>query len=387
MTLGQRIELGLYTFNVIRILVAIGVIRVILRRERIAGGFNAMDMLIVVWSMWALISSVFHKDPSVAITFRLGLVYNTCGIYFLFRVFCQSLEDLIILCRILAVVLLPVAVEMINEKIMASNYFSVLGGVPEFPKIREGKLRAQGPFAHAIMAGTVGALSLPLVIALWHQHRREAIIGIFSCLAIIVTCASSGPILSALAGIGALYLWKFREWISFLRWIGLLGYIGLDLVMKDPAYYIMARIDITGGSTGWHRAKLINMALKHIDEWWLGGTDFTRHWMPTGVSWSPDHSDITNHYIKMGVIGGLPLMLLFIAIVLKGFSFVGQTLHQVNKMPFESQFMIWALGASLFSIAATCISVSFFDQSFLFLYLVLAMISSMRNVCGATLSL
>lgn len=66
-------------------------------------------------------------------------------------------------------------------------------------------------------------------------------------------------------------------------------------------------------------------------------------------------------------------MLLFIGILLKGFSFVGRILKQGVT---ENQFFAWALGAALFAHAATCISVSYFDQSFLFLYMTLAAIGS-----------
>jgi hypothetical protein len=76
----------------------------------------------------------------------------------------------------------------------------------------------------------------------------------------------------------------------------------------------------------------------------------------------------------MGVIGGLPLMLLFIAVLLKAFSFVGQMRR--DSSDFDARFMVWTLGASLFAHAATFISVSYFDQSFVFLYLTLAAISS-----------
>ena len=42
--------------------------------------------------------------------------------------------------------------------------------------------------------------------------------------------------------------------------------------------------------------------------------------------------------------------------------------------------MVWALGASLFANAATMISVSYFDQSFVFLYLKLAAIGSLKSL-------
>jgi hypothetical protein len=326
-----------------------------------------------------LISSLFHNNPSEALANRFGLVYDSCGSYFLLRIFCQSIDDVVGLCQVTAIILLPVAVEMLYEKLTAFDVFSLLGGVGANPYIREGRVRANGPFAHAILAGTIGAVCLPLMIGLWEKHRKGAVLGIVACLAIIFASTSSGPIMSALFAVGALLMWRYRSQVRSVRWLAVIAYIGLDLIMKDPAYFILDHIDLAGGSTGWHRAKLIQSTIEHLSEWWLVGTDFTRHWMPTGVSWSPNHTDITNHYIQMGVWGGLPLMLLFIYILAKGFSFVGQMVQQMPDKLHAYQFMIWALGASLFAHASTFISVSYFDQSFVFIYLTLAAIASIKS--------
>ena len=183
--------------------------------------------------------------------------------------------------------------------------------------------------------------------------------------------------MSAVAGIAALFMWRYRLYMRFVRLFAIFSYIFLAITMNAPVYYIIARFDLVGGSTGWYRSALIESAFNHLQEWWLAGTDYTRHWMPTGVSWSPDHTDITNHYIQMGVIGGLPLMFLFIAILVKGFSFVGQAVEVSSDLPIGSKFMVWALGAALFAHAATMISVSYFDQSVLFIYLNLAAIGSL----------
>jgi len=146
--------------------------------------------------------------------------------------------------------------------------------------------------------------------------------------------------------------------------------------MEAPAYFLMARIPIVAGSSGYHRAALIQSAFKHIDEWWLGGTDYTRHWLPTGIKWSPDHTDITNHYLHMGVVGGLPLMIIFIIVLIAAFSYVGQSLKVKYDVPSSTMFMIWAWGASLFAHAVTMLSVSYYDQSFVFLYITIAAIGS-----------
>jgi hypothetical protein len=376
MTLGQGLVVGPFYFTVIRLLVLAGFVRIIIRREKIAIGLNRMDWLMVAGAAVAVTSSAFHDDRFGAMVYRLGLVYDSCGIYFLLRVFCRNLDDAVVIAKITVILLIPVAAAMVYENLAFRNIFSVFGGVPEIPQIREGRIRAQGPFAHPILAGTVGAVCLPLILILWNKHRRQAWIGVATCLVIVFFSASSGPIMSVLSVVVALAMWRYRLYMRQVRWFLVFAYVALDLVMKAPAYYILARINIASGSTGFHRAALIEAALKHLDEWWLGGTDYTRHWMPTGVSWSPAHTDITNHYIQLGVLGGLPLMLLFIGILATGFSFVGQRVRQVVGQSADEAVMVWCLGAALFAHVTTMISVSYFDQSFVFVYLTLALIAS-----------
>jgi hypothetical protein len=380
MTLSQGIQLGPFHLFCIRLLIAAGMMRVILRGERPPNGLNSLDWLMLVSSVWALASSFFHIDPASTLIGNFGFIFNTCGIYFLLRTYCQSFDDIVRLCRIATLLLVPVAFEMLQEQLTGYNMFSVLGGVADSPQIRVGRLRAQGPFAHAILAGTVGAVSLPFAIVLWRQYRKTAIVGIMACATMILASASSGPFMSGVFAIGGLLMWPFRHRMRLFRWLAFLSYVALDLLMDAPAYFLIARIDVAGGSTGWHRAALIESAIEHLGEWWLGGTDYTRHWMPTGVSWSPDHTDITNHYLQMGVVGGLPLMLLFIAILSMGFSYVGRVVRPQSTVSEEKQFVIWALGVSLFAHAATSISVSYFDQSFIFLYLTLAAIATMTSI-------
>lgn len=405
MTLGEGIEIGSLSFPVIRILIAAGLVRVLLRGERLAGPFNALDGLMLAWAAWAVFSSVFHTNVAATLENRLGLIYNACGVYFLLRVLCRSTEDVLRLCRTIALLMIPLSLEMLYERMSGGhNLFSALGGVDAMSAVRDGQVRAQGPFAHAILAGSVGAGCLPLMAAIWQRYRVVAKAGFAACLLMVWTSASSGPYLSTLLAIVALAMWPLRHHMRTLRWLAVLGYVALDLVMNAPAYFVLARLDVTGSSTSWHRAELIRTAIRHLPEWWLGGTDYTRHWMAYGVGWSGNHIDITNYYINMGVNGGLPLMLLFIGILAKGFSFVGRrtsseptagllprlldplpTLPDAKLMESKRSeeatsaqraacFAAWALGASLFAHAATFLAVSYFDQSVVFLYVTLAAI-------------
>jgi hypothetical protein len=381
MTTAHGVVLGPFHFTVIRVILLVGFLRAMLRGERLNERLNGLDRLTLLWAGWLLTSSLLHTDASSALVFRLGLVYDVCGIYFLVRVFCRSIEDLVLLCKMIAIVLVPVAVEMLHEKLTAYNMFSILGGVDALPYIRQGNIRAQGPFSHAILAGTVGAVCLPMTVLLWKLDRKVALIGTGACVAMVFASTSSGPILSTLAAMFALFMWKFRERRRSFVWLGILAYIAMDIVMKDPAYYIVARIDLAGGSTGWYRARLIESSIEHFFEWWIVGTDYTRHWMVTGLERFPNQTDITNHYIKFGVLGGLPLLFLFIAQIVKGFSYVGSTIRHWCELSVQAEyiFVVWALGAALFAHVVTAISISYFDQSGIFLYITLAAISATQS--------
>jgi hypothetical protein len=267
---------------------------------------------------------------------------------------------------------------MVNEKLTGQNLFAFFGGVPEAVMVRDDKLRAQGPFGHPILAGTVGAMCVPLMVGIWRQHPLAAKTGLAACLAMVLASTSSGPLMSVLFSVFALVLWRWRHLTRQMRIATVVGYILLDIVMKDPAYFLMARVDLTGSSTGWHRAELIRSSFKHLNEWWFAGTDYTRHWMATGVSYSVDHTDITNHYLHYGVWAGLPLMFIFICMLWVAFRYVGQSLRLRTQAPFAEQFLIWSLGAGLLSHAVTCLSVAYYEQSVMFLYLNLAAIGSLH---------
>lgn len=378
MTLGQGVDVAGLNFPVIRLLLLAGVIRVLIRGERPVGGWIGMDKLFLLWAAWAILVSVFHERPRETLEYHLGTVYNALCFYFLIRCLCRTDEDLYKLIRIAAWILAPVAAEMVYEQLRQQNLFAVFGGVPEEPQIRNGRVRSQGPFAHAILAGTVGAVCIPLMVGLWRRHPFSSKLGLGACLVMVLASASSGPLMSVIFSVFALVLWRWRCWTRQMRVAAVLGYLLLEVVMKAPVYYLIARVDLTGSSASYHRAALIDAAIEHLHEWWWAGTDYTRHWLPYGVSWSEDHVDITNHYLAQGVRGGLPLMVLFIGLIWCGFRYVGKTIQMWRGLEPEREFFAWTLGATLFAHAASCLSVAYFDQSILFIYLTLGLLATLR---------
>lgn len=369
------IEAGPLHFTIVRILVAIGFLRMMARGERIVGELGTLDWVLILWAVWTLGSSVFH-EAGCFVT-RAGEMFSQLGCYFLFRVFLQEEADIRRLFKVICVLFVPLAAAMAVERLTGKNCFTIVFGLSEEVVFRHGHYRAHGPFAHAIMAGTVGAVCVPMALYWWYEKRWLAVMGLAATGIVVLASGSSGPVMTVVAVGFALALWRFRSRLRIFRWLVLFLIIVLNAVMNAPVYYLISYIDITGGSTGWHRAALINTAIAHFSEWWLAGTDVTRHWMPTGVVWNEKQTDITNYYIVMGVTGGVLLLLLFCGVLCSGFAAVGNALRRKQESSFEQQFLIWTLGAMLFGHAVAFVSAAYYDQSTVFLSLLLAAIGSL----------
>lgn len=376
MTVGQGVVVAGLNFPIVRILVIIGLIRLAVRGEGVAGGLNLIDKLVIGWTCWLFFASFFHVwAPGSGPKYTSGALLNTTGFYFMIRSFCQDPDELVDVLTALCFILAPVAVFMFIEQTFKWNIFSVFGGVPDTPKLRNGRYRAQGPFNHAILAGTVGAACLPFAIAIWQRNRVASIIGILSCLLMVYSCASSGPIMSSGFAIMALMLWKWRPLVRVMRLAAVPTYMFLALLMERPVYFLISKIDLTGASTGWHRSFLIQQTIKHLNEWWLFGTDITIHWMPRQGRISDTQTDITNQYIAYGVAGGLLCMGLVILIMLLTFRTVGRQVDTPN-VPDGQAFLFWCMGSSLFSLAASGMSVGYFGQALFFFWFPIAAMAS-----------
>jgi hypothetical protein len=286
----------------------------------------------------------------------------------------------------ISIVLVPLAILMLIEKSTTRNMFSIFGGVSVNTMIDEGgRLRCQGPFRHPILAGTLGAALLPLFMGIWFQGRdfkSFANVGILAVVIIILTAHSSGPVVaSVFVGIGML-MWRVRDDMRLLRWVGLFGLIALHMIMKDPVWALFGRLSEVLGGTGYHRTALITAAVSHFDEWWLMGTHYTGHWLPYTLRLDPTMADMTNQFIYEGVVGGLLTMVLFIVLISRCFGAVGRLVHLTEKVaPFSSRIMIWSLGVGLFAHVVSFMSVSYFDQNIVMFYFILACTS----LCSETL--
>lgn len=380
MTLGQAFVVAGCHFTMIRVLLLFGWARLLLRGEIRRLQLNQIDWAIIGWTIVSFIAYVALWRSGDSVIYKLGAAYNVIGFYFLFRLLLWDFDDVVQTIKMAAVLIVPLAGCMLLEKSTGRNMFAVFGGVPEITVVREGVLRCTGPFAHPILAGTFGATILPLFVCLWGIDRRGkllAVIGSVSSMIIAVTSGSSGPVLAAGAAILALCMWPLRRNMRLIRRGAIVGLICLHFLMKAPVWFVLARVDVFSGSTGYHRALLIDSAIKNLKDWWLIGSKSTAAWED-----EDQHLfDVTNQYLVVGSEGGLISILLFIWIIARSFKYVGlseQTAEEWERLPSE-QFLIWGLGASLFAHVVSYMSVSYFDQNIVNWYLLLAIIATVGH--------
>ena len=355
--------------TVARVVIMVGLLRAGIKGWLSWSPRNRLDLLMAVFVGITLLSTVGHSwflhNPLIV---RLRLVLDVMGTYLYMRAYLAHEGSLQLFSRSLALVLMPFAFFLLTEKQSGLNPYAAVGAGNVMSLVRDGKIRAQGPFGTPILTGTVGAIAIPLLIPLWRTRRRLAIAGIGAGLVVVYSSASSGPIGTVVFGLVAVAFWKWRDHLKpTLVGVCILLAI-LHFIKERPIWYLMALMDFVGGSTGWHRAYLIDMAVQHLDEWWMFGSDFTRHWMPYGLLAVPEHCDLTNYYIHLGVMAGMPVVITLIAIQWKSFRIIGQRMSELRKSNSPDEFWLWCLGSVLFAHAITFLSISYFDQIYVFFW-------------------
>ncbi len=374
-SLAQRIVIAGLDFDFLRIVILFGIARVALRKEYLGFAWKPIDKAVLLCTISLSFFYVVHYASFGAVVNRMGVSLNILGTYFLFRCWIRTWTDLdrvILGCIWISI---PEAILFLVENQTGRNWFSVFGGVLEVTEIRQGRLRCQGPFTHPILAGCFWSSVIPLAASRWWKpslgSKLMALIGVFAALTIVICSASSTPVLGTLAAMVGAGFFFLRRHMRAVRWTLLLTLIGLHIVMQGPVWHLIARVSAVGGSTGWHRYNLINQTIVNIRQWWFSGV--STHVIESWGVWA---GDVTNHYIAIAVNGGVVTLVLFIAILTFAFGAVGRAWRSQARKPYLTA-LSWALGVSLFVHCTNFIGITYFGQTFVILYLVLAMIGSM----------
>jgi hypothetical protein len=374
LTEAQPLEIVGFHFTAIRFVLLFGLVRVILQGELSGLRFNKVDRSLFAFGATLLIISVLRHETVEDLVYQVGVLYNVSLSYITFRCLLRSERDLREVLSKFAFVIIPFALLVLYESFSNRNFFAELAGFSEIDLIRDGHVRAQGSFRSPITAGAFGATFAMLYASVLFARPRTrfALVGLIAATTIVLCSHSSGPLLGLVLGLLALGCWYARQHTSKIRWGIVAVLLGLNMVMKVPVWFLIGRISDVVGGGGYHRAYLIDQFVRHFNSWWLVGTSDTNDWMPTQLEFGG--SDLTNKFVSDGVNGGLLGLILSVALVVICFKWIGLALKANRGSP-QTEKLLWGIGATLVGTIGIFFSVTYFDQSYVVWYFLLACIA------------
>ena len=174
--------------------------------------------------------------------------------------------------------------------------YSASGGITSGHPIYRMGTSALRATLGCLYAGAFSGVLIPLFIWLWRDRKSRMVPSpVLPGLPLMVyTSYSSTSWMAVMGGFLGLAFWRFRKKMRLIRWgfVGIL--VGLQMVMKAPVWALIARVDLTGSSSGYQRYQLVDMTIRHFSEWWLIGT-------PNYVNWGWDSWDLCNQFAAVAL--------------------------------------------------------------------------------------
>ena len=370
---GQQLVAGGFHVFALRIIVLAGVVRMIFSKRSpagniLAGGFNSVDMLFFLWVTLHAVAFTLLYRATGAIVNQVGYLWDGLGSYVILRFMICDEEDVERAIKCFAFLAVVLAACMVREQLTGQNIFGLLGGVNLASEVREGRIRSQAVFQHSLLAGTFGATAIPLFVYLWKRGKAKvlAACGAIGATVMVATASSSTPVMAWIAGIAAVFFWPFRKRLRMVRWALVIMVLCLTLVMQAPIWFLIARVSVTNGSSSYHRAMLVDQFVRHFPDWWLLGTNENQ-------KWGFDMWDTSNRYVEEGETGGLAALICFLGVICLSFSRIGIARKILEEDRKEAWFL-WTLGAALFAHLIAFWGISYFDQTRVTWFALIAMI-------------
>jgi hypothetical protein len=367
--IAQVVVLGSLHFTVLRILILSGLLRRAFRQsgEKFPGGFNALDHVVVLWTVSALVTLSLQWMNTQAFIHNLGDFLDAIGGYFVVRFLIPDGDAIKHTIKVLGVICAIHGVCMINEQISHVNLFGYFGG-HTWMTIRDGKLRSEGVMG-CIYEGVFGGAIIPWLLWLGTagKSRMVAYAGIAGGIAMAITSNSSTSVLALGGSILGLVFWPLRKQMRLVRWALALMLLGLHLVMKAPVWALIARIDLTGSSSGDHRFRLMDSCIRHFSDWWLIGYKYYDTW-----GW--DMWDLCNQFVAVALTGGLLTLVLYIVIFKRSFAAIGTARREVEGDR-RREWLLWCLGSTLFANVVAHFGINYMAQLMMSMFPLYACIS------------
>ena len=365
---AQRIIIGSIDFSFLRILMSIAMVHLALSGAWAKYRVHLIDKLFVLSACVPVVLCLARGQTNM-LMFHIGAGGDVVFCYFFARLTINSLEDIRYFATAAAVISVPVALMFMIENLTQRNPFAIFGGVHEITRMRSGKLRCQGSFAHPIIAGLWWVTLLPIIVSLWWSRFKSpscgilAVVGGICAFAIILFANSSTSTSTVLLLIIMVLLYGLRKSFGYLAWCVLGTCVFLHVISQSGLHHLLfARFSVVAGGTGYHRFRLYDAAMDQFSSWFLIGQSSTRGW-----GWHLE--DVTSELVSAALYGGMLGLILYVTFLTWGVRTAWKVVLQ-SEHDRRLRFTAYAIGMAMLSLSVNGLGVSYFGQAdFLFPYL------------------
>jgi hypothetical protein len=340
--LGQVVVLSGLHFNAYRILIVAGLARRISAPQEVKypGGFSGIDRLTVLWTVSALTTVSLQWMEIPAFIKFVADFLDALGGYLVVRFLIPDRETVRRTVKVLAAICVIQGACMMTEQFTLENVFGFLGA--HLPTMRDGHVRSEGTLG-SLYGGVFAGVLIPLFLWLWSEgkSRLAACAGFAGATAMVFASHASTSVLAYGASLVGLACWYLRTQMRLVRWGIVAMLVFLHLVMNGPVWSLIEHIDVTGGSSSYHRYMLVDNCIRHFSDWWLMG-------YKNYGSWGFDMWDLCNQFVVAALTGGLVTLILFIMIYVRTFAAIGNARKLVSGDRKEEWFF-WCWGCVMFA--------------------------------------
>ncbi len=367
------INLAGLDFQAVRVLAITGMLSLFFTSDVPEVRFNEIDKLFVGYiSLLALAYVLVSVNMFGAFINQAGRFVDSIFLYYFLRHLIVTREDLNKIARVFIWCIIFLSPFIIFEFFYGENLFSIVGR--DKISVRGGEIRAAGSFSHPILLGSFAAAVLPMIWSNYKVSRKKrALLASAFCILFVFACSSSGPIVCLISCLILLCFFKYKEHSKTIVRIGFVFILFIHFVReKSFWHFIYVRLSIKGSSTGYHRYNLVEAAIREFKNWWLAGYgDIGPDWHDKYWSWAhAAFTDVTNHYLLIGVKGGVLPMILFVVLCYKSLKILGK--YAVSADAVEDQWLWWGATVMMFTHCVTFLSVAYFGQITMLLYMTFA---------------
>ena len=170
---------------------------------------------------------------------------------------------------------------------------------------------------------------------------------------------SSGPVMMLIFIFFFLLLERHKNYIKPLLIFLVISLLLVEVLSNRTFYHVLASYADPIGGSGWHRAKLLDVAIERFGEWWLAGYGLQDPgWGDAvGMTWT----DITNHYlvagVKYGLLGVIALCGMLVVCLRMLIRFHNSTLSPMQKSWY------WAMGSIIVALIISFNAFTLFGQA------------------------